>query len=213
MVVARVVRETPLVAEEVDAEAEVFRRIVVGLGQAVALDLAISGGTLHAGLFPPHDVRGAPADGEDMQQLRRREALDGIPRMHDEGERRELRLARDRAVRDADGVGGSLHLRAVRGIEIAREFHADGRERGLAEDEGVLRRHEVARNIAEFRAGMRARVERALDTGCLEIVAQQLGHEGLVAGRIRRVEADEALEELRDLGDGLCHLRRPSTTR
>jgi hypothetical protein len=39
-----------------------------------------------------------------------------------------------------------------------------------------------------------ARVERALDAGRLEVVAQQLGGERLVAGRIRRVEPDQLLQ-------------------
>jgi hypothetical protein len=52
----------------------------------------------------------------------------------------------------------------------------------------------------EVRALGRARVESALDACCLEMVAEELGGERLVAGRVRRVETDELLEERRDLG-------------
>src|SRR5262249_5880185 len=52
----------------------------------------------------------------------------------------------------------------------------------------------------EVRALGRARVEGALDASRLEMVAQELGGERLVAGRVRRVEPDQLLKERRNLG-------------
>jgi hypothetical protein len=42
-------------------------------------------------------------------------------------------------------------------------------------------------------------VQLALDARRLEVLAQQLGRRGLAPGRVRRVEPDQPLEELRDL--------------
>ena len=92
--------------------------------------------------------------------------------------------------------------------------------RGLREDDVGVREERERRPVAaaadtrhEIRALGRARIEVALGAGGLEVVTQELGDPRLVAGRVGRVETDEALEQLRDLGDGLRHLRRPSTTR
>ena len=55
----------------------------------------------------------------------------------------------------------------------------------------------------------RLRVELALDPRRLEVVAQHLCGGRLVAGRVRRVDANQPLQKLRDLG----HLRLPTTSR
>ena len=61
----------------------------------------------------------------------------------------------------------------------------------------------------EVRALGHARVELALDSRRLEVVAQQLGRRGLVPRRIRRVDANEPLQQLNDF----THLRVPKTKR
>ena len=53
------------------------------------------------------------------------------------------------------------------------------------------------------------REELALDPRRLEVVAQQLRRQGLVAGRVRRIDADEPLEQLADF----AHLRVPRTSK
>ena len=61
-----------------------------------------------------------------------------------------------------------------------------------------------------------ARVELALDAERLQVVAQQLGRDRLVAGRIDGVQADQLLEELDDLvAQGLRrhYVRRPIVSR
>jgi hypothetical protein len=52
----------------------------------------------------------------------------------------------------------------------------------------------------EVRTLGRTSKEVALDARRLEVVAQQLCGERLVAGRVRRVEPDQLLQEGRDLG-------------
>ena len=68
----------------------------------------------------------------------------------------------------------------------------------------------------EARPLRHARVELALDPERLQVVAQQLGGDRLVAGRIDGVEADQLLEELHDLvAQGLRrhYVRRPIVNR
>src|SRR5207248_9536738 len=68
----------------------------------------------------------------------------------------------------------------------------------------------------EIRALGYARVQLARDAVLLEVVTQQLGGTRLVAGGIRRVDADELLQELRDFRaqrDGRHQRRRPIVSR
>jgi hypothetical protein len=51
----------------------------------------------------------------------------------------------------------------------------------------------------EVRALGRLRDQFALDAVGLEVVAQELGRRGLVSGWVRRVDPDEALQEVGDL--------------
>ena len=51
----------------------------------------------------------------------------------------------------------------------------------------------------EVRALGHPRIELYFRAARLEVIAEQLGRRGLVARRVGRVDADELLEELRDL--------------
>ena len=67
----------------------------------------------------------------------------------------------------------------------------------------------------EVGALRRARVELDLDTGRLEVVAQQLGWERLVPGRVDRVQPQQPLQQVDCLvaaGDGRGQRRLPRTT-
>jgi hypothetical protein len=65
---------------------------------------------------------------------------------------------------------------------------------------GEERRAVAARDARdEVRALGHLRDQLALDAVRLEVVAQQLGRARLVARRVRRVDADQALEEVGDL--------------
>ena len=61
----------------------------------------------------------------------------------------------------------------------------------------------------EVRPLRHARVQPAFDARSLEVVAQHLGCERLVAGRVRRVEADQLLQEREDV----VQRRTPVTSR
>ena len=60
----------------------------------------------------------------------------------------------------------------------------------------------------EVRALGHLRDQLALDAVRLEVVAQELGRSGLVAGRVRRVDADQALEKVGDLVAQVCRGHR-----
>ena len=87
---------------------------------------------------------------------------------------------------------------------------------GVGEHDVGVREERKRRPVAgpadagdEVRALGHARVELTLDTGRLQVVAQELGSRGLVAGRIRGVDADEPLQQL----GYFTHLRVPRTSR
>ena len=87
---------------------------------------------------------------------------------------------------------------------------------GVGEHDVGVREERKRRPVAgpadagdEVRALGHARVELTLDTGRLQVVAQELGSRGLVAGRIRGVDADEPLQQL----GYFTHLRAPRTSR
>src|SRR5262249_46881179 len=68
----------------------------------------------------------------------------------------------------------------------------------------------------EIRPPRNACVQPAFDTERLQVVAEKLGRRGLVAGRVDRVEADQLLEEVRDLLAQRLrghYLRRPRMSR
>ncbi len=132
-------------------------------------------------------------------------------------------FARER--RDRDGRRRNLPLHVERTATpdlVADELAAEG----VARPFGRIRQHDVGvreererRPVTasrdardEIRPARLAGVERALDACGLEVVAQQLGGDRLVPGRVRRIEPDQPLQEVCDLRPG-SHLRLPSTIR
>ncbi len=91
-------------------------------------------------------------------------------------------------------------------LPFARVGQHDIGVRKQSERRAVATPSNTRDEVGSFR---HTRVERALDARRLEVVTQQLGGERLVAWWIRRIEADQLLQEPSDL----AHLRRPRMSR
>jgi len=133
-------------------------------------------------------------------------------------------LTRERG--DGDGVRRDLALHVERAAppnlavpQLARERRHRPLGRIGEHDIGVTheekRRAVTAANPGhEVRALRHLRDQLAGDAARLEVVAQQLGRDRFVAGRVRRVDADQPLQEVRDLApERRCAHRRVHSTR
>ena len=130
-------------------------------------------------------------------------------------------LARERGERDGARGDLALHVeRAAAPDEAVAELAAERVGAPLARvgghDVGVREQRErrAAAGAAQARDEVRPlghlRVQLALDARVLEEVAEQLRRRGLVAGRVRRVDADQLPQELDRL---VAQRRLPSVSR
>ena len=119
-------------------------------------------------------------------------------------------LARERGDRDRARRHLALHVQrpASPHLPVANLARpgVDGPLGRIGQDRVRVREEQQPRPVAaptdprhEVRPLRHARVQLALDAERLQVAAQQIGRRGLVPGRVDRVEADQLLEEGRDL--------------
>ena len=136
-------------------------------------------------------------------------------------------MACQRRQRDCARRYLTLHVERAASPHLAvSQLSPEGIRRPLrcvGKDDIRVREEEQGRPVAgaphardEVRAFRDARIELALHPAVLEVVAEKLGCGRLVSRRIGRIDANELLQELCDLGaqgDGRHQRRVPSTSR